>query len=129
MEFMVGHGKILGLVLILPLLAFLAWIFFKRSKYNFAESFVLHSFVIGETNILRVLVFVPAFLLAPHTIGINDMIFSILLQIYLIIAYKQFYQNHVLLVILKSLLIRILFITLYWLLIWSFVATTHVLFG
>lgn len=129
MEFMVGHGKILGLVLILPLLAFLAWIFFKRSKYNFAESFVLHSFVIGETNILRVLVFVPAFLLVPHTIGINDMIFSILLQIYLIIAYKQFYQNHVLLVILKSLLIRILFITLYWLLIWSFVATTHVLFG
>lgn len=127
MEFMVGHGKVLGLVLILPLLAFFAWIFFKRSKYNFAESFVLHSFVIGETNILRVLVFIPAFLLAPHMIGINDAIFSLVFQVYLIIAYKQFYQSNTLLVILKSLLIRFLFIIFYWLLIWSFVAATHTL--
>lgn len=129
MEFMVSHGKVLGLVLILPLLAFFAWIFFKRSKYNFAESFVLHSFVIGETNIMRVLVFIPAFILAPHTIGINDAIFSVVFQIYLIIAYKQFYQGNILLVILKSLLIRFLFILFYWLLIWSFVAATHTLFG
>jgi hypothetical protein len=129
MEFMVGHGKVLGLVLILPLLAFFAWIFFKRSWFNFAESFVLHCFVIGETNILRVLVFIPAFLLAPHAIGINDAVFSVVFQVYLIIAYKQFYQGNILLVIVKSLLIRILFIIFYWLLIWSFVAATHGLFG
>lgn len=129
MEFMVGHGKLLGLVLILPLLAFFAWIFFKRSRYNFAESFVLHAFVIGETNILRVLVFIPAFLLAPHTVRINDAIFSLIFQIYLIIAYKQFYQGNTFVVILKSLLIRILFIIFYWLLIWLFVAGMHTLLG
>jgi hypothetical protein len=127
MEFMVGHGKLLGLVLILPLLAFFAWIFFKRSRYNFAESFVLHSFIIGETNILRVLVFIPAFLLAPHTVRMNDAIFSLIFQVYLVIAYKQFYQGNILVVIIKSLLIRILFIVFYWLLIWLFVAAMHTL--
>jgi hypothetical protein len=127
MEFMVGHGKLLGLVLILPLLAFFAWIFFKRSRYNFAESFVLHSFIIGETNILRVLVFIPAFLLAPHTVRMNDAIFSLIFQVYLVIAYKQFYQGNILVVIIKSLLIRILFIVFYWLLIWLFVAVMHTL--
>jgi hypothetical protein len=123
MQFMVEHGKMLGLILILPLLAFFAWIFFKRSQYNFAESFVLHSFVIGQTNILRVIIFIPAFLIAPHTIGMNEMIFSLVFQLYLIIAYKQFYKGNLALVIFKSLLIRILFIVFYWVLIWAFVAT------
>ncbi len=129
MELMVGNGKILSLVLILPLLAFFAWIFFKRSRYNFAESFVLHSFVLGESNILLILIFIPSFLLAPHTVGLNNFIFGVVFQIYMIIAYKQFYQSNILMVILKSLLIRFLFMASYWLLIWSFVAGRHVLFG
>lgn len=125
MTLMVEHGKLLGLILIVPLLSILSWMFFRKSRYNLAENFVLQSFVMGQANILRTLIFIPAFLLAPHTADLNSNIFQGVFLIYMIIANRQFFRENLVATILKTTLSMFLFIALYWTMIWGFVYIRH----
>ena len=111
------NGKLLSLILIVPLLAFLSWLLFRRGKYLMAETFVLNCYIVGQSHVIRTLFFIPAFLIAPMYGGINLAIFETLLLVYLIVAYRQFFQQNIFVTILKCMLTMVLFITLYWLLI------------
>jgi uncharacterized protein DUF3667 len=122
------NGKILNLILIVPLLAFLSWLFFRRPKYSIAEIFVLNSFIVGETHVIRTLIFIPLFLLFPQFVQLNLWVFEFLLLVYLVIAYKQFFGQHIIFTILKSVLIMVFFIVGYWLLILGYVFLKHLIF-
>jgi hypothetical protein len=122
------NGKLLSLILIVPLLAFLSWLLFRRSKYSMAETFVLNSFIVGQSHVIRTLIFIPWFLLAPNMSGINLAVFELLLLVYLIIAYRQFFHQNVFLTILKCVLTMVLFITLYWVFIVAYVYVKHLVF-
>lgn len=118
--------KFLGLILITPLFALLSWLFYFRSKYNFAENFVLTSFMIGETDLFRTVVLNALFLLFPHHARLLTLtMFEPIFICYFAVAYRQFFQQHILLTIVKTILIRVLVIALYWIIIYAFVYVKH----
>jgi len=124
----ITHGKLLGLILIAPLYTFLAWIFFWRPRYNFAEHGVLQSYTIGMFHLITVVVFVPAFLLFPDTARMNNNILHLVYVFYMGMAYKQFLRKqYIFLPVLKSILIMFLFLVLFWFVIWVFVALRHII--
>jgi hypothetical protein len=129
-EISITHGKLLGLILIAPLYTFLAWIFFWRPRYNFAEHAVLQSYTIGMFHLMTVVIFIPAFLLFPDAARMNNNILHLTYILYMGMAYKQFLnKKYIFLPTLKSILIVILFVVLFWILIWIFVALRHLVFG
>lgn len=120
MRIILDHGKIITLVITAPLLAFLSWIFFRKRKNTFAENLVLNAFVSGQINLGLVIIFIPAYWLFGHA-RVNNNIYQITFLVYMMVAYQQFFKNHIALTILKSILIFILFIVFFWLLIFGFV--------
>jgi hypothetical protein len=125
-DIVVQNGKLLMLILIVPLFALLSWLFSIRSRFNLAENFVLQAFVVGQLNVARILIFIPAFMIAPDTIRWNTNASSILLILYLAVTYRQFFQNRWIFAFLKAPLVYVLFVGLYWLLIWAFVVLRHI---
>jgi hypothetical protein len=115
------NGKTLSLIVIAPINALLTWLMFRKPKFNYAEHFVLHSFLIGQGHIIRMVIFVPFFLIAPEYVRINLYVFQALLLIYQIVAYKQFFDQNIVWTSVKGILIMILSIVLYWVLIIAFV--------
>jgi hypothetical protein len=121
-------GKTLTLLLIAPLFAFLSWLFFIRSKYNYAENFVLNSFLFGEAAIFRMVFFIPVFLIFPEYTGrITWYFYEPVFLLYTIVAFRQFYRQNLFLTIVKAIFIRILFVVLFWFLILGFVYVKNML--
>ncbi|HEY0742954.1 MAG TPA: DUF3667 domain-containing protein [Chryseosolibacter sp.] len=115
-------GKWLTLLLIAPLFSLLSWLFFIRKKYNYAENFVLHAFIFGEAVLFRLLVFIPLFLIVPEKTSIlNLVVYEAFFLLFLTVAYKQFFNQHILLIVTKVILIRALFVVLFWGLIYGYV--------
>ncbi len=125
-QIVTNSGKWLPLLFIAPLFAFLSWLFFIRKKYNYAENFVLHAFIFGEAALFRLLVFIPLFLIIPErTWVLNMFVYEAFFLVFVTIAYKQFFNQHLALVILKVILIRVLFVVLFWALIYGYVVVKH----
>lgn len=114
------EGKLVGLVLIAPLMALLSWLLFIKSGYTYAENFVLASFLFGFSNVVRLLVFIPAHLALPGKIQIIDGIFQLFFLIYIIVGFRQFFQNRLFLTIAKSFAFLILFIALFWVFMYGY---------
>lgn len=129
MDISIEHGKFLGLFLIVPLYAFLSWIFFWRPRYNFAENFVLQSYLIGMLYIVTSLIFIPHFLIFPAAVRQNNDVMHVVYAIYTAIAYKQFFRKNIFISLLKSLIITVLFIVLFWGVILAYVLAKRFLFG
>lgn len=123
------NGKILGLFLIYPLLAFFTWLFFIRNKQNFAEILVLSSFIVGEMYLFMIVVIIPAFLIAPSTVSEGNWTFHGISTIYMGIAYQQFFKNHIVLTILKTALIKILYVIFFWVVILLYVLAQTAITG
>jgi hypothetical protein len=121
-------GKWLTLLFIAPLFALLSWLFFIKKKYNYGENLVLHSFIFGEAALIRLIIFVPLYLIFPEkTSVLNLFVFEGIFLTFLTIAYKQFYQQHLLLVIIKVIVIRILFLVLFWALLYGYVVVKNLI--
>lgn len=121
----IHDGKMLGLVLITPLITILSWIFFRKPKHGIAEHFVLQSYLFGLSNIFRVVLFIPLFIITGLNVKIIDYVFQILFLFYLILGFHQFFRNRIFFTIIKSILILVLFIFLFWYSIWGYVYAKH----
>jgi hypothetical protein len=121
------NTKLFSLLLIAPLITICVWLFFRKPKYNLAENFVLHSFLMGEGNLVRVLIFVPLFLIFPQYAHPLAWIYQFLFFVYMIIAYRQFFRQNIILTILKTLLIMPLYIAIYWGVIFAYVYLKHLI--
>ncbi|MEO7990558.1 MAG: DUF3667 domain-containing protein [Chryseolinea sp.] len=124
MEIFIHHGKIISLVLVVPLMTFLSWIFFKKPRYNFAENLVLQSLMMGQINLFMVIIFIPLYLIFGHA-RLNNNIFQITFLVYMIVAFKQFFDNNIFIIIIKTIIIHVMFILLYWSLLIGFVFVRH----
>jgi hypothetical protein len=121
-------GKWLTLLFIAPLSAFLSWIFFIGKKFNYAEHFILHAFILAEAALFRMAVMIPVTLLFPgKSFLLNMAIYEPIFLIYLAVAYHQFFKQHIVFTTIKALFIRILFIVLYWAIIYLFVFVKHLI--
>lgn len=112
--------KSLDLFLLFPLITLIAFVYFRKPKYNLAEHFVMQAFVFGQALNIRSFVFIPLFLAFPQFQGLNLLAFEIVLLTYLVIAYRQFFRQNVFKTILKTLLLMVSYIILYWLLLIAF---------
>jgi hypothetical protein len=110
------HGRLFQFLFIIPLLALLTWTFFRKPKRNLAELSVLFAFIVGESNVIRILIFIPVFVLFPELGRSNIYTFEFLLLVYIAIALKQFYNQNIIVTAIKSLFIVLLMIVLYWVL-------------
>jgi hypothetical protein len=121
-------GKTLTLFLIAPLFALLSWLFFIRSKYNYAENFVLNAFLFGEAMIFRIVFFIPVHVIFPeYTARITWFFYEPVFLLYMIVAFRQFYRQNLFLTIIKAIFIRVLFVVLFWFLILGFVHVKNML--
>lgn len=122
-------GKELTLILMGPLFALVTWLLFFRSKYNYAENFVLHSYLLGEAALVRSVIFIPLHVVFPHLTGkILYMVYEPLFLVYLVIAFKQFFGGNLFLLILKAVFARIIWIILFWMLLFVYVYLKHLIF-
>jgi hypothetical protein len=120
MRIIVNHGKIIHLVLIVPILTGLTWLMFWKPRYNFAETLVLGALYGGLINVIFMVIFIPAFLLFGEA-RINNYVYQIVCMVYLIIAHYQLFKNNIIFSMLRSIAIFLLFIVLFWVLIVGFV--------
>jgi hypothetical protein len=110
------HERLLQFLFIIPLFALLTWMFFRKPKRNLAEVSVLFAFIVGEANVLRIVVFIPIFLLFPELGRTNVYIYELVQLVYITVALKQFYNQNIIVTGIKSLFIIALMIVLYWVL-------------
>ncbi|MBC3832315.1 DUF3667 domain-containing protein [Undibacterium amnicola] len=129
MQLMLENRKILNLFLMPVLVSFLSWIFFRKQKTNMAENIVLNSFVLSQIYLIMIVIFIPGFLLFPETIKANNYMSHGLMLGYMSLAYHQFFKGHVFLTVLKTALIIVLFILLFWLSIMGYVMLKHLILG
>jgi hypothetical protein len=110
-------------------MSFFTWILFGVKKANFAENLVLNSLTMGEYNIITMVVFIPAFLLAPETAKTNNNILHMVMLVYMVVAYQQFFKNHWILTILKAIAVMLLYIIFFWLIIMAYVTVKMAILG
>ncbi len=125
----INNGKVLGLFLIYPWMALFTALLFIRNKANLAEILVLCAFIMGELYILMAVIFIPAFLIAPSTVDLNNWVFHLVSIIYMIVAYQQFFRNHIALTITKAVLVKGLYIVFFWLSIVAYVLVKNAITG
>jgi hypothetical protein len=120
MQIVVAHGKVISLIIIVPTLGFLSWLFFRKSKYNYAENLVLQALMMGQMHLYMMVIFIPLFLLLGYA-RLNNTVYQLTVFVYMAVAYQQFFKNHIVVTLLKTVLIQFLFIVLFWVFIYSFV--------
>ena len=128
MSVMVNNSKILELVILFPVASFFSWLFFKSRGYNLAENFVLSALIFGELNVIKSLTCIPLFAATSINAGYIDQVFRIFTLIYFTVAYRQFFQQNIILTIFKSVLVMIMYVVFYWLLLFGFIYVRHVIF-
>ncbi|HYG01336.1 MAG TPA: DUF3667 domain-containing protein [Chryseosolibacter sp.] len=121
MELMIENSKLFELILIFPLIALFSWILFRRKTYNFAENAVLAAFILGEMNLVKVCIGLPLFLLSGLSVQTIDKVFHVIILVYFVIAFRQFFQQNIFITIIKTVLLTLGYIAGYWIAIISFV--------
>ena len=126
----INYGKVIGLFVTPILISFFSWLLSIRSKRNLAENLVLNSFLMGQIYIVMIVVFIPAFILIPDiSVRLNNNAFHLLMWLYMTVAYKQFFGNHVVWAAIKALLNILLFIIFFWVTLYAFVVVKHLILG
>jgi hypothetical protein len=123
-------GKWLTLLFIAPLSAVLSWLFFFGKKFNYAEHFILHALIFGEAALFRLVVIIPLYLIFPDKASLlTYTVYEPVFILYLIVAYHQFFKQRIVFVAIKAVLIRVLFVGLFWALLYVYVLVKFALFG
>lgn len=108
MEKIVDNNKLLTF-LFLPILALFSWLFFKKSRFNYAENLVFHIMVAAETTLFFIVICIIPFLFS-QTFGAWMLFVHILVVIiYSIIGYKQLFGGRWGMVIVKGIAIQVLY--------------------
>lgn len=119
-------GKWLTILLIAPLCAALTSVFFIGKKFNYAEHFILHAFILGQAGLLRLVILIPIYYIAPERqMLMHWLVYEPIFIAYLAISYHQFYKQHIAWTAIKAVLIRLLFIVLFWLVLLGIVFLKH----
>ena len=103
------NNKVITFVL-LPVLALLTWLLFKRSGFNYAENLVFNVIIAGQLCVIFLLTCVVPFLIYPPSIMILMLLYLVSWWIYSFIAYRQFFKQRWGWVILKGTVIQVIYL-------------------
>ncbi len=90
--FVSDNSRVVNAIFI-PLLALLSWLFFYKSRMNFAESLVLNIGVSAQGSLYFFPFGLLPFMLAPSLVILWIMLYSFLMWTYTMFAYKGFFQQ------------------------------------
>ena len=93
------YGSLISLALI-PFIALGSWLFFRR--INYAEHIVANFFVFGQVSILGLLL-IPVYFFVPELILQQQPIGTLILFIYLLIFFQDYFKNPFWMTLLKTL--------------------------
>jgi uncharacterized membrane protein (DUF106 family) len=102
------NNKLLTLLFV-PILAFLTWLFFKRSGHNYAESLVFNVLVDGQLMVLFLVFALIPFLIKPSLVILWLLLYFLISWTYSFIAYKQFFKQRWGITIFKGIVLQILY--------------------
>ncbi|HEY0742225.1 MAG TPA: DUF3667 domain-containing protein [Chryseosolibacter sp.] len=108
MAFANDNSKIMNFIFI-PFLSLLTWLFFKKSGYNYAENLILNVLIGGQTVVLFFVICIIPVMIKTSLVIIVLYLYLIVLLIYGLIAYRQFFQQKWRWVILKGLTLQIIY--------------------
>ncbi|MXV14576.1 DUF3667 domain-containing protein [Hufsiella ginkgonis] len=111
-ELMTSHGKML-VFSFLPINSLFTWLFFRRSKLNFAEHLVYNT-VVFSPYVLFIAVATLLVLADHHLAGAINSAIQLFLLVYTSIGNRQLFHNNWFLTITKTLIIRFLSLLLIW---------------
>jgi hypothetical protein len=92
------------MIFTIPFVSLFSFILFKKSGYNFGENLVLNVFIISQTNIYNIFLLVLYAFLSDKTAGLITIFIGFLYEIW---VYKSFFQNGIIPVTLKVIVINI----------------------
>jgi hypothetical protein len=88
----VEYNKILSLFLI-PLLSLISWLFFRKTKYNYAENLILNVLISAQVSVFFILFNIIPFLIYRPLILVLPYLLVIAYWLYSVRAYRQFFQQ------------------------------------
>lgn len=111
MTTMLENNKIITLLFI-PALGFLTWLFFRKSKFNYAENLILNIMISAELSIFFLFACILPFIIFPSYVILWMILFLLINSLYSIIVYKRFFHQRWFISIVKGLAIQIIFMIL-----------------
>ncbi len=102
------YNRILNLAF-LPFLAFLTWLFFKKSGFNYAENLVFNVFYMAQLLLFFILFAIIPFVIFPSGVYWWMMLFSLIYIAYSFIALQQFFRQRWWLTLLKCIAILVIY--------------------
>jgi ABC-type multidrug transport system fused ATPase/permease subunit len=98
--------------LLIPVLSLLTWLFFWKTGNNYAENLVMNILIQGQMMVYFLVACIVPFLISPSTVMLTLILYYLILIVYSIIAYKQFYNQGWGRTIWKVLAIQILYMVI-----------------
>jgi hypothetical protein len=87
----------------IPFMAFCSFILFRKTGFNFAENLVLNIFTVSQINIYSTILLILNIFLRSRTASLISILVGF---IYYVWVCKQFFNQNILIVILKSIIIH-----------------------
>jgi hypothetical protein len=106
----VEYNKALNLIL-LPILALMTWLLFRKSKFNYTENLIFHFFIMGQVLVFFLVFCVLPFLIFPDQVIVIYYLYFLLLLGYNLFSFRQFFQDTWTKTILKSVLLFAIYFT------------------
>lgn len=100
----------LATFLLMPLLAVLTWLFFRKSGHNLAENLILNVFVLAQLTLYFIPVAIIPFLIMPSYVVWWFSLYLLLSLAYSFVAYKQFFKQSWTKTILKGIAVQIIYV-------------------
>ncbi len=105
------NSKILNLIF-LPVLSLLSWLFFRGSKYNYAENLVMNVFVTSGYTAIYLVFVIPLFLLFPSQVVLLMYVYIFIQLAFCVMAYTQFFGGSKGMAIFKGILVQVIYLAI-----------------
>ncbi len=96
------------IIFTVPFVSLASYVLFRKSGYNFAENLVLNVFITAQTNVYNILLLVLYAFLSRNTAGLIVIAAGFLYELW---VYKSFFNNGIVPVVLKVIVINIVRVT------------------
>ncbi|MES3019151.1 MAG: DUF3667 domain-containing protein [Bacteroidota bacterium] len=106
-----NNSKLINFIF-LPIMSLLTWLFFRKSKYNYAENLVFNVLVACGYTSIFLIVLIPLYLLFPSQVILLMYLYILVLVIFSIAAYRQFYQQSRTATILKGIAVQVIYMAI-----------------
>lgn len=109
MQKVLDNNKLLTFLYI-PLVAFLSWMFFRKTRFNYAENLIFHIMTSAETTLFFIVIAIIPFLFNPVIGAMMLYVHFLAVVIYTMIGYRQLFGQSWGKVIWKGIVIQVIYL-------------------